>query len=58
MADCPSGTGACPELPVVYVTGDSAAEWCAKDIMDSVLIQKPFANAELVDALTALLGPQ
>ena len=40
-----------PNVPVVYVTGDSAADWTAKGVPTSVLLQKPFASSELVVAL-------
>lgn len=40
-----------PNLPVVYVTGDSAADWTANGVPMSVVLQKPFASSELVSAL-------
>lgn len=45
-----------PSIPVVYVTGDSGAEWSAKGVPNSLLIQKPFAMAQLVAAITTLLN--
>jgi len=45
-------------LAVVYVTGDSAAEWPANGVPQSTVLQKPFASAELVTAIAALLVAQ
>lgn len=40
-----------PNLSVVYVTGDSVDDWSANGVPKSVVLQKPFATAELVAAL-------
>jgi CheY-like chemotaxis protein len=45
-------------LPVVYVSGDSAADWAANGVPMSLVLQKPFASAELVTALATLLVTQ
>jgi len=45
-----------PEIAVVYVTGDSAADWAAYGVPKSLLLPKPFANAQLVTAITNLLN--
>jgi CheY-like chemotaxis protein len=45
-----------PEIAVVYVTGDSAADWAAYGVPKSLLVPKPFANAQLVTAMTTLLN--
>ncbi|NML13295.1 response regulator [Sphingobium sp. AR-3-1] len=45
-----------PELPVVYMTGDSAADWAAKGVPKSVLLQKPFAIQQAVIAVATLLN--
>ncbi|MEO6040274.1 MAG: response regulator [Croceibacterium sp.] len=42
-------------VAVVYVTGDSAAEWPANGVPQSAVLQKPFVSAELVNALAGLL---
>jgi DNA-binding response OmpR family regulator len=47
-----------PQIAVVYVTGDSAAEWAAQGVPKSQLVPKPFAAAQLVAAVTALLNDQ
>lgn len=43
-------------LPVVYVSGDSASEWSANGVAGSIMIQKPFSNAQLVRTLSTLLN--
>jgi DNA-binding response OmpR family regulator len=45
-----------PALPVIYVSGDSASDWGAKGVPNSIMVQKPFANAQLVAAVTTLLN--
>jgi DNA-binding NtrC family response regulator len=45
-----------PELAVVYMTGDSAAEWAAQGVPNSVLLTKPFAPAQLTTAVAQLLN--
>lgn len=45
-----------PMLPVVYMTGASAAEWGANGVPNSVLVQKPFAPAQIVTAVSQLLN--
>ena len=44
-----------PDLPVIYVTGDSGADWRFEGVSGSVLLQKPFANSKLVATLNRLL---
>lgn len=41
-------------LPVVYVSGDSAHDWAVKGVPHSVMVQKPFANSQIVVALAEL----
>lgn len=45
-------------LAVVYVTGDSMAEWMVNGVPQSTALQKPFASVELVTALANLLVVQ
>ena len=45
-----------PNLPVVYMTGDSAGEWSAQGVPRSLIVQKPFAVGQVVAALTGLLN--
>lgn len=44
-----------PTLPVVYVTGDSANDWAAQGVPGSVLVEKPFAAAQIVTAVSSLM---
>jgi CheY-like chemotaxis protein len=44
-----------PALPVIYVTGSTAEEWASHGVPDSILIQKPFARAQLINAVSNLL---
>lgn len=43
-----------PKLPVIYVSGDSAHEWAAHGVPNSIMISKPFAPVEVVVALATL----
>ncbi len=44
-----------PDVPVVYATGDSAHEWTVNGVPKSVVIQKPYASAQVVIAISTLL---
>lgn len=46
------------EVPVVYMTGDSGHEWAANGVPNSILIQKPFAPAQIVTAVSQLINVQ
>ena len=46
----------CPGLPVVFISGDSAIDHNAQGVPDSVMIQKPFVEAQLITALANLLN--
>jgi DNA-binding response OmpR family regulator len=45
-----------PNLPVVYVSGDSSQEWAAQGVPESIMLQKPFVIAQLVTAVTTLMN--
>ena len=45
-----------PTLPVVYMTGNAAHEWPSQGVPESILLQKPFAPAQAVTAITTLLN--
>jgi len=45
-----------PTLPVVYVSGDSGHEWASQGVPNSVMLEKPFAPAQLVTAVASLLN--
>jgi DNA-binding response OmpR family regulator len=44
-----------PGFPVVYMTGASARDWKSQGVVGSVLIEKPFAPAQLATAVSQLL---
>lgn len=43
-------------VPIVYMSGDSAHEHSSLGVPDSVMISKPFANAQIITAISALLN--
>jgi DNA-binding response OmpR family regulator len=43
-------------IPVIYMSGNSAHEWSANGVPESVMLQKPFVIAQLVTAATTLLN--
>ena len=45
-----------PAIPVVYTSGDSAADWTAHGVPKSVMLQKPYAPAQLITAVSQLLN--
>ena len=45
-----------PLFPVVYMTGAAADAWAAQGVPNSVLLNKPFAPAQLVTAISQLLN--
>ncbi|MET4721817.1 DNA-binding response OmpR family regulator [Bradyrhizobium japonicum] len=45
-----------PDLPVVYMSGDSAEDWTSQGVPNSVMLAKPFAPAQLVTAVSQLLN--
>lgn len=45
-----------PTLPVVCITGDSAHEWAAHGVPNSILINKPFVEAQVINAVATLLN--
>lgn len=44
-----------PGFPVVYVTSAGAPDWKSNGVVDSILIEKPFAPAQLTAAVLQLL---
>jgi CheY-like chemotaxis protein len=47
-----------PGLPVVYISGDSAHDWTSRGVPRSMLVQKPFAPAQLITAVATLINAQ
>ena len=43
-------------FPIVYMTGAAADEWASQGVPDSILLQKPFAPAQIVTAVSQLLN--
>jgi DNA-binding response OmpR family regulator len=44
-----------PNMPIVYVSGNSAYDWQSKGVPNSVYISKPFALARIITAVARLL---
>lgn len=44
-----------PNMPVVYMSGDSTHEWASQGVPGSVMLAKPFAPAQLVTAVATLV---
>ena len=45
-----------PGVPVVYMSGDSAHEWDAQGVPNSIMVAKPFVTAQIITALSNLLN--
>jgi DNA-binding response OmpR family regulator len=45
-----------PDIPVVYMTGAASEEWPSLGVPQSMLLQKPFAPAQVVIAISQLLN--
>jgi DNA-binding response OmpR family regulator len=45
-----------PEFPIVYMTGAAADDWPSKGVPNSILLNKPFAPAQIVTAVSQLLN--
>ncbi len=45
-----------PELPVIYMTGAAADQWASHGVPNSILLNKPFAPAQVVTAVAQLLN--
>jgi DNA-binding response OmpR family regulator len=45
-----------PNFPVVYMSGAVAEQWKVQGVPNSIMLQKPFAPAQLVTALSHLLN--
>jgi DNA-binding response OmpR family regulator len=43
-------------IPVIYMSGDSAIEHGSRGVPGSIMVQKPFAPAQIVTAITTLLN--
>jgi DNA-binding response OmpR family regulator len=45
-----------PAFPIVYMTGAAASDWPSRGVPNSILLEKPFAPAQLVTAISQLLN--
>lgn len=45
-----------PGFPVIYMTGGAADQWASRGVPNSILLEKPFAPAQLVTAVSQLLN--
>jgi DNA-binding response OmpR family regulator len=45
-----------PGFPIVYMTGAAGDEWASRGVPNSILLNKPFAPAQLVTAVSQLLN--
>jgi len=45
-----------PACPVIYMTGAAAGQWASHGVPNSILLEKPFAPAQLVTAVSNLLN--
>jgi len=45
-----------PACPVVYMTGAAGDEWASQGVPNSILLEKPFAPAQLVTAVSQLIN--
>lgn len=44
-----------PTIAVVYMSGDSGPDWAAHGVPKSIMLQKPFVEAQLLTAISSLL---
>lgn len=40
-----------PDAAVIYITGDSAAHWAANGVPNSIVLEKPFTDSQLIEAI-------
>lgn len=45
-----------PTVAVIYMSGDSAADWSAQGVPNSLMLAKPFAMVQLTTAVATLLN--
>lgn len=43
------------DLPIVYMTANAAGEWATQGVPNSLLVQKPYAPAQLLAAISTLI---
>jgi len=45
-----------PAFPIIYMTGAAGDQWASHGVPNSILLNKPFAPAQLVTAVSQLLN--
>ena len=45
-----------PAFPIIYISGAARDQWASQGVPNSILIEKPFAPAQLVTAVSNLLN--
>jgi CheY-like chemotaxis protein len=45
-----------PDIAVVYMSGDQAADWAVEGVPKSVMVVKPFAISQISTALASLIN--
>jgi CheY-like chemotaxis protein len=45
-----------PGIPVIYMSGDSAADWTSMGVPESVMLSKPMALSQIIVALAQLIN--
>ena len=45
-----------PHFPVVYMSGKDTEDWAPRGVPNSIMLEKPFAPAQLVTAVANLLN--
>ena len=45
-----------PTFPIIYMTGVAGDQWASHGVPNSILLQKPFAPAQIVTAVSQLLN--
>jgi two-component system OmpR family response regulator len=44
-----------PEIPVTYISGDSAIDWRAQGVPGSIMIQKPCSTDDVIATVASML---
>ncbi len=44
-----------PSMPIIYTSGDSAIEWGARGVPESLMLQKPYAMSQVVTGVARLI---
>lgn len=45
-----------PTIGIVYMSGDSGIDWPSQGVPDSIFVQKPFASAQIVTAVSNVIN--